>query len=64
MILTDQGKPFENSLVWELCELAQVKTFCTSPYQPETNGQCEPFNAYLINMLGNLPSHTKKVLIS
>ena len=58
-ILTDQGKSFENSLR-ELCEFAQVKKLHTSPYQPETNGQCECFNATLINLLGTLPSHAKK----
>ena len=59
-ILTDQGKSFENSLIRELCELAQVKKLCTSPYQTETNGQCECFNTTLINMLGTLPTHAKK----
>ena len=58
--LTDQEKSFENSLIKELCELAQVKKLCTSPNQPETSGQCECFNATLINMLGTLPSHAKK----
>ena len=38
-ILTDQGKSFENNLLRQLCDLAQVKKFCTSPYHPETNGQ-------------------------
>ena len=59
-ILTDQGKSFENNLIRELCKLAQVKKLCTSPYHPETNGQCEHFNATLINMLGTLPTHAKK----
>ena len=59
-ILTDQGKSFENNLIHELCELAQVKKLCTSPYHPETNGQCKHFNATLINMLGTLPTHAKK----
>ena len=59
-ILTDQGKSFENSLIRELCELAQVKKLHTSPYQPETNGQCEHFNATMITMLGTLPPHAKK----
>ena len=59
-ILTDQGKSFENSLAWKLCELAQVKKLHISPYQPETNWQCEHFNATSINMLGTLPSHSKK----
>ena len=59
-IITDQGKSFENNLFWELCSLAQVNKLCTSPYHPETNGQCEHFNATLISMLGTLPSHAKK----
>ena len=59
-ILTDQGKSFENNLIGELWELAQVKKLCSSPYHPETNGQCEHFNATLIGMLGTLPIHTKK----
>ena len=36
-ILTDQVKSFENNLIWELCELVQVKKLHTSPYHPETN---------------------------
>ena len=30
------------------------------PYHPETNGQCECFNATTIGMLGTLPTHAKK----
>ena len=60
-ILTDQGKSFENNLIRELCELAQVKKLCTNPYHPETNGQCECFNTTFINMLGALPSHAKRI---
>ena len=59
-ILTNQGKSFENNLFKELCNLAKVKKLCTSPYHPETNGQCEHFNATLIIMLGTLPIHAKK----
>ena len=59
-ILTDQGKSFESSLLQKLCELAQVKKLRTSPYWPETNGQCENFNTTLISILGTLPSHAKK----
>ena len=59
-ILTNQGKSFENNLIQELCELAQVKKLHTSNYHPTTNGQCEHFNATLIGMLGTLPTHTKK----
>ena len=53
-------KSFENNLIWELCKLVQVKKLCTSPYHPETNGQCEHFNVTLIGMLGTSPFHAKK----
>ena len=59
-ILTDQERSFENNLFKELCNLAKIKKLCTSPYHPETNGQCEHFNATLISMLGTLPSHAKR----
>ena len=59
-ILTDQGKSFDNNLIQELCDLAQVKKLSTSPYYPETNGHCECFNATPISMLGMLPTHAKK----
>ena len=38
----------------------EVKKLCTTPYHPETNGQCEHFNATLICMLGTLPTHAKR----
>ena len=40
-ILTDKGCNFKSDLLWELCELAQVKKIRTSAYHPQTNGQCE-----------------------
>ena len=58
-ILTDQGHNFESDLLRELCELTQVKKIITSGYHPQTNGQCEHFNATLINMLGTLPKNPK-----
>ena len=32
----------------------------TSPYQPQTNGQCECFNSTFLNMLGTLTPEQKK----
>ena len=58
-ILTDEGCNFESDLLKALCEIAQVKKIRTSGYHPQTNGQCECFNATLINMLGILPEKPK-----
>ena len=54
-ILTNQGHNFESDLLKALCEIAQVKKIRTSGYHPQTNGQCECFNATLISMIGTLP---------
>ena len=51
-ILMDQGWNFESQLVADLCELMGTWKIWTSPYHPQTNGQCERFNSTLINMLG------------
>ena len=40
--------------------MAGVKKLCTSPYIPQTNGQCECFNSNLLNMLGTLTPEQKK----
>ena len=57
--LTDQGHNFESDLLKVLCEIAQVKKIRTSGYHPQTNGQCECYNATLINMMGTLPEKPK-----
>ena len=51
-IITDQGRNFESELIRHLCQLAGVQKLRTSPYHPQTNGQCERFNGTLLNMLG------------
>ena len=58
-ILSDQGRNFESSLITELCKLTGVKKLRTTPYRPQTNGQCEKFNSTLINMIGTLPHKMK-----
>ena len=59
-ILTDQGKNFESSLVEGLCEWVGVQKLRTTPYNLETNRQCECFNQTLINMIGTLLIQAKK----
>ena len=58
-ILMDQSQNFKSQLVADLCKLMGTQKVWTSPYHPQTNGQCERFNSTLIYMLGTLPK-TKK----
>ena len=58
-MMSDQCRNFESSLIAELCKLTGVKKLRTTPYRPQTNGQCEKFNSTLINMIGTLPSKLK-----
>ena len=53
-ILLDQGRNFESELIADLCKLTCTMKFRTSPYHPQTNGECKRFNSTLINMLGML----------
>ena len=59
IILSDQGRNFESSLIMELYGLTGVKKLRTTPYRSQTNGQCEKFNSTLINMIATLTSEVK-----
>ena len=59
-IISDQERNFESELIGHLCQLAGVQKLRTSPYHPQTNGQCERFNGTLLNMLGTLTPEQKK----
>ena len=39
-IITDQSRNFESQLLENLCQVAGIKKLRTSPYHPQTNGQC------------------------
>ena len=58
-ILSDQGRNFESSLIVKLCKVSKIKKLRTSPYRPQTTGQCGQFNATLISVLGTLPNDAK-----
>ena len=59
-IISDKGHTFESELIANLCEVAGVQKLRTTPYHPQTSGQCERFNSTLLNMLGTLtPGHKK-----
>ena len=59
-IITDQGRNFESEFIENLCQVAGVRNLRTSPYHPQTNGQCEQFNGTLLNILGTLTPEQKK----
>ena len=58
-IISDQGRNFESELLANLCEVAGVQKLRTTPYHPQTNGQCERFNSTLLNMLVTLSPEQK-----
>ena len=58
-ILTDQAQAFNGKLYEAMCKEAKIKKIRTSPYHPQTNGQCERFNRTLMTMLGALPEEDK-----
>ena len=58
-ILTDQAQAFNGKLYEILCKEAKIKKIRTTPYRPQTNGQCERFNRTLMTMLGALPNDEK-----
>ena len=57
--ISDQGRNFESDLIKELCKIAGVKKLHTTPYHPQSNGQCERSNSTLCNMLGTLSDEEK-----
>ena len=57
--ISDQGRNFESDSIQELCKIAGVKKLHTTPYHPQSNGQCERFNSTLCNMLGTLSDEEK-----
>ena len=58
--ISDQGLNFESKLTANLCQVAGVQKLRTSPYHPQTNGQCDWFNSTLLNMLDALTPEQKK----
>ena len=56
---SDQGRNFERSVIRELCSLAGVEKYRTTPYHPMGNDMVERFNQTLLNMLGTLEDHKK-----
>ena len=56
---SDQGRNFVSELIQDLCKIAKVKKIRTTPYHPQSNGQCERFNKTLCDMLGTLNPEDK-----
>ena len=51
VIHSDQGREFENKIMYELCIMGGSHTTKTTPCHPERDGLVEPFNRTLLMML-------------
>ena len=59
-IITDNGKPFYNSLVTQLCEKFEFKQYKSSLYNVPANGFAEAFNKTLCNLLKKVVKCSKR----
>jgi transposase InsO family protein len=56
---SDQGKNFTGHVIQHLCQMLDIKKSRTTPFHPQSNGNCERFNQTLLNMLGTLAEDKK-----
>ena len=59
-IITDNDKPFYNSLVSQLCKKFEFKQYKSSMYNAPTNGLVEAFNKMLCNLLKKVVECSKR----
>ena len=61
-IITDNGKPFYNKLMSNLCERFSFKQHKSSMYNAPTNGLAKTFNKTLCNLLKKVVDKSKEGL--
>lgn len=61
VILSDNGKEFNNELLKYLCQLLSINKKFSSPYRPQTNGLVERTNRTLIRYSRKMHTVTKRI---
>ena len=59
-IIHDQSRKFEDKLFQQFSKSCNIKRLCTTPYNPQCNGQVEQMNQSIIAMLKTLEITEKR----
>lgn len=56
--VTDNGRPFKNQEVKELCDKFHIQQRFATPYYPQSNGQAEATNKTILKILKKVVTNT------
>ena len=58
-IHSDQGRSFNNDIIFHLCKMYGIRQSTTTPYNPHGNAICERFNRTIFGLMGTLTEEQK-----
>ena len=59
-VVTDQGREFDERLLWGLCDCYGIEKVRTSPYRPSTNGAIERLHRNVNATLGRVIDESQR----